>query len=266
MFKDKYKLITPSSKELDLTNYNQIYQYFNKKEFDYVINFAGYTNVDEAEKEKALCLTLNENVAFSVAKLCKSADIPHIYISSDFVFKGLKGDITPYKEERVKKVNPLGLSWYGYTKLKGEWETMHEGGNWNIVRISYPYRKSFNGKLDFARNILKLYQDGTLYPLFNDQFITPTFIDEACEALLKIVELNKFRRIYHVASTEVTTPYEFACGLLKTHLLKVGSFTEYMKYGNKTLRTQYGGLDCTKTQKLLGMEFHSWKDSIKNLQ
>jgi len=49
-FNDKYILITPSSKDLDLTNHHNVSQFFNKSTIDYVIHCATFrsTSVDKS--------------------------------------------------------------------------------------------------------------------------------------------------------------------------------------------------------------------------
>ena len=53
-----------------------------------VINAAAYTNVDRAEDEQSLALTINGNAPGQMASSCKELGIPFIHISSDYVFAG----------------------------------------------------------------------------------------------------------------------------------------------------------------------------------
>jgi hypothetical protein len=60
----------------------------------------------------------------------------------------------------------------------------------SILRIIYPVRTKFEIKLDFLRKPLALFDEGKLYPLFADQKISVSFIDE----IVEILELRKLKK------------------------------------------------------------------------
>ena len=111
--KHKDQLLTPLHKEFDITDIKSVDKYLKKAEstIDLIVHSAAYTDVAMAGKEKDLCYMTNvvgtENLA--------TFKIPMIYISTEYVFDGEKGD---YKETDV--VNPKNF--YALTKLLGEFE------------------------------------------------------------------------------------------------------------------------------------------------
>src|SRR5439155_17919348 len=79
-----------------------------------VINAAAYTAVDRAESEHDAAWAGNCAGPRCVAVTCRSAGIPLIHISTDYVFDGSKKG--PYRED--DPVNPLGV--YGHSKEAGD--------------------------------------------------------------------------------------------------------------------------------------------------
>jgi dTDP-4-dehydrorhamnose reductase len=264
--------ITPELHEIDITDKSSLTAFFkeNEKNFAAVVNFAAFTDVDAAEKErgdeKGSAWQVNVEGAANVASMAKKFDKFLVHISTDFVFPGSKDSPGPYSEDAKLPDNPDGISWYGWIKLMGENKVKEVGGKVGVVRISYPFRSHHTQKMDFARNILSLYDEGKLYPMFTDQVMTPTFIDEAVSVIEEICELEK-PGIFHLASSNTTTPYEFAKYLLEKarkakDVVKKGSLEEFMKTPGRTHRPLFGGLDTKKTQKELGMKFKTWQQAV----
>lgn len=267
--------ITPKSKELDITDFAQVKNFFDKnnKKFDSVVNFVGHTNVDEAERErgdeKGMVWKMDVTAAENVAKMCQKYGKYMVYISTDFVFPGSKQNPGPYSEDAKLTKKPSELLWYGWTKVAGERAVAKTTDKHSIVRIAYPFRAHFTPKLDFARSILSMYDEGKLYPMFSDQQFTPTFIDEAVKVIYLLVEEQK-SGIFHATTSPVTTPHEFASYLIekargKKKAVKKGSIVEFLKAPGRTPKPVYGGLTNKKTKSKLGIKLFTWREAIDEL-
>ncbi|HEV2428630.1 MAG TPA: sugar nucleotide-binding protein [Thermoplasmata archaeon] len=188
------------------------------------INFAARTDVDGCESERPetpgppavpvrpdSAWTMNAELPGWLGELAERRGATLLHISTDFVFDGERG---PYAEAELP--SPFGprVGWYGFTKGVGEARLGGPGSPHTLVRVSYPYRASFPSKTDFARNLLERARAGTLYPLYTDQRITPTWIPDVSRALLALIDRPR-PGVFHIASPEVTTPYEFALHLLR---------------------------------------------------
>ena len=264
--------ITPKSEELDITNKKAVELYFEtyKNEFHSVVNFAAFTDVDGAEKEKGnekgVVYLVNAVGAQNLAEATKAFDKYFIHISTDFVFPGKEENPGPYPEDARLTEKPEELTWYGWTKLVGEKRVRQVNKNASIVRISYPYRAQFAGKLDYARKILSLYDEGGLYPMFSDQKMTPTFIDEAAKVIYLLLEEKKVG-IYHITSCDLTTPFEFANYILEKakgvkRAVTEGSMKEFLEVPGRAPRPRLGGLLTEKTRKELGITLMTWKEAV----
>jgi len=266
------KHAVPKEEELDITNTKSLEDFFNKHadDFSTIINFAAYTNVDGAEKERGdetgMVWKINVIGAENVAKVAQKHGKFLIHISTDFVFPGTDENPGPYTEDAELPKNMETIGWYGWTKLMAEKKVKEVGGDFAIARTTYPFRATpYELKPDFARNILQLFDEKKLYPMFSDQQLTPVFIDDLVIALEKIAELKK-PGVYHVVTTDITSPFEFGNYLLeKTKgakgVIKEGSMKEFLEAPGRTPRPRLGGLDSKKTQEILGMKFKTWKQA-----
>lgn len=250
---------------VDITSLDSTENFF-RIPFDSVILFSAFTDVDAAEKQRGnkdeSCWKINVEGAKNVVNLCKTFERKLILISTDFVFDGSGG---PYGEDDKTKGDTEKTSWYGLTKLEAERICMSTLTDYIILRISYPYRAKFDKKLDFARQILTRYENNTLYPMFNDQIITPTFVDDIAPAIEKLLESNE-KGIFHLASPESSTPYEFAKQLLSEFgkdpsKLQPASIVDFLTKDNATPRPIKGGLKTEKISKI-GLAPTNWKDGI----
>lgn len=269
----KEKHVVPKEEELDITETKALEDFFNKHagEFDVIINFAAYTDVDGAEKERGdengQVWKINVIGAENIAKIAQKHGKFLIHISTDFVFPGTDDNPGPYAENAELPKNVEKVGWYGWTKLIAERKVKEVGGNLAIVRTAYPFRATlYELKPDFARNILALFDEGKLYPMFSDQQLTPVFIDDLVIALEKISELKK-PGIYHLVTADTTSPFEFGNYLLEKArgargVIKEGSMKEFLEAPGRTPRSRLGGLDSQKTQEVLGMKFKTWKQAV----
>lgn len=268
--KDKVDITGVDEKTLDITNFETVERYFEENKFDSVINFAAFTNVDAAEKERGdeagLTWRLNVEGPINLAKACKKNNIFFIHISTDFVFEGKDDNPGPYDEdaEIPKELRPA-LGWYAWTKNRSEHFVWNSGARSAIVRYGYPFRASkYELKNDWARNLLKIYDENKLYPLFIDQVQSVIFIDDLVEPLVKIVN-GELGGTFHVVSCDTTTPYEIGKYILDKYAgksvdVQKGSMVEFLKAPGRTPRPLFGGLKIIKTEAKLGMKFKSWRE------
>lgn len=249
-------LLTPGLDEFDLSNPKE---YLSIHDPDIVLNFAAFTDVSTAEKQRgdkaSSCWQVNvEGIRNLLGAF--SANCRLIHISTDMVFSGSSG---PYRESDIPETDQSKVTWYGFTKAEAE---RIIGDRGTIVRIIYPVRAKYDLKLDYLKKPLSLYVQNKLYPLFIDQQINITYIDELCFALQKIIN-NKILGIYHVASSGLTTPHE----LISYYISRAKGIDFSAKEGliDPTRYPKYGGLDSTITQEKLGIKFSSWKEIVEKL-
>jgi len=265
-------IISPSSEELDITDATSVNNFFKLQKVDAIIHFAAFTDVSKAEEErnnkKGACWIVNVEGTANLIRAASKQSVYFIYISTDTVFSGHKDNPGPYKEDYPTEENPNLLSWYGWTKRQAEKLVTNNSGNSVILRIANPVRAKFKDKLDYVRKILNLYDTDKIYPMFNDQYLTLTYINEVTEALKVLLEKRSLG-IYHVSSINVFTPYKLANFLIektrgKKGFVKPISIASFLK-DNPSRYPQYGGLKVERTQKILNLRLMSWEEIVSDI-
>lgn len=261
----------PPSRELNLADKGAVERWLDQATSEVVVNFAAYTDVEGAERQRGdkegLAWQTNVVGTRNLAEACRERDLFLLHVSTDFVFPGTRANPGPYPENARPAQSSREVIWYGWTKRVGEEAVGESGVRAAIVRIAYPYRAIFAGKTDHARNIASLYEQDRLYPIFADQYFTPTFTDEAAEPIGIIASQEK-EGFFHIASSTQATQFAFADYLIN-HLyggkdkVKLGSIVEFTAQNpDKAKRPQFGGLAVEHTQKELGIKFMSWHKAL----
>jgi dTDP-4-dehydrorhamnose reductase len=160
---------------------------------DLVINCAAWTNVDGAEQHEDEALRINADGARNVAEAAGTV----LYVSSDYVFDGTKGE--PYLES--DPVNPLSA--YGRTKLAGEHATADANPRHFIARSSWLFGA---GGKNFVETMLGL---GPEVRVVDDQVGSPTFTGHLAEALVELARTEDYG-VHHVAASGSCSWFEFA--------------------------------------------------------
>ena len=264
-------ILSPNREELDITDKASVEKFCNSYRPDTILNFAAYTDVSKAEEQrdnkKGPCWTINVDGTANLISASKDQSY-FIFISTDVVFSGHKDNPGPYAEDQPTEKNSNLLSWYGWTKRQAEELVKNNLKSAAILRIANPVRVKYKHKLDYVRKILELYDTNELYPLFDDQYLTLTYINEVTNSLKVLLE-KRLTGIYHVSSTNVFTPYKLANLLIdlakgKKDTVKSISIERFLK-DNPSRYPQYGGLNVEKTQSKLNLKFMTWEEIITSI-
>lgn len=268
--KSKFDITSLDEKTVDITYKESVEAYFSQNHYDVIVNFAAYTNVDGAEAqkgdEKGLVWRINVDGVKNLANYASANNIFLIQISTDFVFPGNEAYPGPYTEESKLPDTPDDIGWYGWTKNRAE--DMLKGANcrYAIIRYAYPFRADpYDLKLDWARNLIKVYSENKLYPLFVDQIQSVVFVDDMVAPLSKVIE-SENTGIFHIVASDTATPYELGKYILEKYTgtkvkVKKGHRSD-VKVPGKAPRPKNGGLRVANTERILGMKFRSWREMV----
>lgn len=188
-------------KPLDITNKQRVKDIVLDFFPDFVINAAAYTNVDKAESERELTWKVNVNGVENIALYSWTIDAHLIHISTDYIFDGKDG---PYSE--VDK--PWPINYYGRSKLASENSIRTSGVRFTILRSNVLYGPAKFGRPDFVKWVVESLSSHKEIRIVKDQYNNPTFIDDICFAINKIIEYKK-EGIYNIAGPEVLSRLEF---------------------------------------------------------
>lgn len=264
-----YDFICPNELEMDITNPEQLEKYILENKPECVINFAAYTDTKNAETQRNIqngsVWKINVDGVRNIAGICKKTGIFLIHISTDLIFSGKNSPEEMYFEEESYSSDYDKISWYGITKLEGEKTLTEIGGDYTIVRIAYPFTGAAHTKKDMLHNIINLYEKESLYPMFYDNTITPTYINDLSRTLNRIIE-GRHTGVFHVVSHEPVSHYNFAKYVLdkyakKSFVLERGSLKEFSQKSGIP-RPLHINLDTSQTEKLLNIKFGTWRQNV----
>jgi dTDP-4-dehydrorhamnose reductase len=190
-------------KYLDMSNRESVIKLISKTKPHVVIHTAGITNVDFFEENPNEIKRVNIQGIKNIIEGCLKTNSKLICISSDYVFDGEKGN---YIEE--DKPNPISA--YGKAKLEEEELVKNSGLNYLILRIAVPYGyNSLSDKQTFEKWVINNLKNNKEIKVIDDQYNTPTLIDDIANAAKRLIELNR-TGIYHVTGSERISRYDFA--------------------------------------------------------
>lgn len=171
------ELVFVGRPEFDLARPETIVEAITNLRPDLVVSAAAYTEVDRAESEEALAMTINAVAPGEIAKATAMLGIPIIHLSTDYVFDGTK--FAPY----VENDPATPLSAYGRSKRAGEIAVSSGNPDHVIVRTAWLY--SPFGR-NFLKTMLHLAQGRDCVRVVDDQTGTPTSASDLADAILTI--------------------------------------------------------------------------------
>ena len=219
---------------------------------DLVIHAAAYTDVDGAEHQPDLAMAVNAQGTAWVARGTTRAEARLIYISTDYVFDGLK--TTPYLESDL--ANPLNL--YGKSKLEGERLALDLCPNSLVVRTSWLY--GAHGK-NFVKTMMRLATEQSELRVVADQRRCPTNAADLAQSLAQMHREN-IRGIVHATGTGDCTWHELASAIVSAmgRQTPIHPITT-AEAGRRAARPRYSVLvNCVLRQS--GITLPSWQDSL----
>jgi dTDP-4-dehydrorhamnose reductase len=194
------KPLHDNSLEVDIANKEQVLGIFRKLQPDAVIHAAAETNVDKCETQKEHAWKINVEGTRNIAEAYK-AGAKLIYISTDYVFDGRKGN---YKEDDA----PNPINYYAVTKLEGEKQVIQNCKNFAILRTSVLYGwHPF--KQNFATWVITQLEQNKEITVVEDHYNTPTLADNLAEMAIEAIQKD-LQGVYHACGSERIGRYEFA--------------------------------------------------------
>jgi dTDP-4-dehydrorhamnose reductase len=257
---NQHEFIFTDSVDLDITKWTELKSFFQQHAVDVILNCAAYTAVDKAEKEKEKAYAINEDGVSHLVNICEEFDVKLIHFSTDYVFDGSK--VTPYKE--TDEVNPQGI--YGKSKRAGEGVILQSNVSALIIRTSWLYSVFGN---NFVKTMLSLGQKRDSLSVVYDQVGTPTNARDLAKAALQCIENTYMwegeRKIYHFSNEGVTSWYDFAISIFKTHNINCKVSPILSKdYPVPAKRPHYSVFDKHNIKTDFKIEIDHWEASFQS--
>lgn len=212
---------------------------------DVVVHTAALTNVDQCEREPELAYEVNAVGTKNAVNFAKKWNAYLIYISTDYVFDGCKGN---YSENDAP--NPINV--YGKTKLEGE-KFVLDYENACVLRCcgNFGWKMKWQ-KHNFVSWVVEALRNKKEIKIASDLFYSPVLVDFCAEVIAKLIERNE-QGIYHCGSRNPVSRLNFVyeiCQIfgLESEFVKPTSAKE-LKFDAK--RPENSSLNTEKLGKII---------------
>jgi len=184
--------------ELDVTDAAAVDGAVDAFRPDLIIHAAAYTDTRGCEADPDRAMRVNGGGARNVAQACRRAGAALLYVSTNEVFDGAKGE--PYLEAD----EPRPINVYGRSKLKGEEHVRSLLDRFYVVRTSWLY----GGGRDFPAKVLQA-GPGEL-PMVTNEVSSPTWARDLAQAIALLVEQDAPTGVYHLTNGGGCSRFEWA--------------------------------------------------------
>ena len=202
-------LVLKDLPEFDLTN-PACEDEIRRANPDTILHFGAYTSVDQAERDPEQAHAVNARGTRRVAQAAKALNARLIYLSTDYVFDGMK--TSPYHEQD----QPQPLNHYGLSKYEGEQAVLTLCPDGLVVRTAWLFGHDGN---NFVKTIMRLAEERPLLEIVADQRGCPTYAEDLAHALERLAT-SDLRGICHVTNSGDSSWYEFAQAIVRQTAVK----------------------------------------------
>ena len=253
---EEFEFIFTDSETLDITNKEEVNDFFWQNAPDFCINAAAYTAVDLAETDVEKAFLVNADGTENLAEACAENNVQFIHVSTDYVFDGENN--LAYTEEDF--TNPLGV--YGASKLAGDELALEVNPCSVILRTSWVYSEF--GK-NFVKTMLNLFATKEELNIVADQFGQPTNANDLAEAIMKIIKSEKITPgIFNFSNLGRISWFDFAEKIAELSEAKIKlNAIETSQYPTPAKRPKNSVLDLDKISKTYAIQLKPWEESLE---
>jgi len=253
--KKGWNVVAPTHEELDITDTRSVESFSLFEQPNWIVNAAGFTDVNGAETEGYRAIMLNAFGALMLARYARDFGARFLHISTDYVFDG--NSDRPYRE--TDPCHPINF--YGLSKWHGERMVQEENPDAIIIRTAWLFGKKGDC---FPKRILNAAKKETKLQVVNDQIGSPTYTVDLADALTKIIELSPEGGIYHVVNQGQASWFDLAKATLdaagiSVSLMPIASEERH----DPARRPAYSVLDTFKYQSLGFEPLPHWQNAIE---
>jgi len=233
----------------DLTNINKTRRFVHSINPDMIIHCAANVNLRKCEENEDMAYKINSVVPGKIA-LFTEDNTKFIYISTDSLFDGEKGDYT--EEEKTFPLNQ-----YAKSKLMGEKRVRENKENFMIIRTNIVGFHIPWGSSLLEWGLEKLINQNSIKG-FNDTIFNPITTKQLGSIIKILFEKHDYRGVINIGSKEYISKYEFLLKVadefgIEKDLIEPASI-EILN--TKIKRPKNTTLNNSKIKKLLSKEKH----------
>lgn len=222
----------------DLTASSAAKELVGRLQPEWIVNCAGFTNVDECERDPERARLLNVELPRNLAAACADAGVGLVHISTDSVFDGERGG---YAEDD----EPAPVNVYARSKLEGERAVQEQLPEALVLRTNF-IGISSSRTVGLADWITSRLESGERIQGFVDVIFAPLLANELARIIFAAME-TRLKGLYHVAAHNTMSKYDFAILLaaalgLDTGLVERASLAESKLIARRPMNTSLSSM------------------------
>ena len=257
------QVVIKTRADLDIADAGAIAALLADSEFDWIVNAAAYTAVDQAEAQGDRAFAVNDTAVGLLATAAASADCRLLHISTDFVFDGRTS------RAYLPSDSPNPLSIYGRSKLGGENRVREAGGDGLVLRSSWIYAAA--GR-NFVLTMLRLMRELAQVRVVCDQIGAPTWAVSLASAIWGLIESAAPGGTYHWTDLGVASWYDFAVAIQEEALVR-GLLSRSVPivpiatadYPTPARRPAFSLLNTDSTRALVSIPAQHWRHNLRKM-
>lgn len=250
---------------VDFFTVNLVYSDLNKLidtiRPDVLIHCAAMASPDACEVDRYSSNKINVEVTYRLATACRDYGTHMIFLSSDLIFDGQKGDYTETDA-------PSPISYYGETKVEAENSILGLNIGATIVRTSlvFGYEEHL-ARPNIALKVIDHLKGKKPYRIAADQLRTPTFAEDLASALITLAE-KRTGGVFNISGDQKISVYDFSKQIAAVFnyddscLIPVST----KELAEPAKRPLDSSLNITKAKQLIGFKPTPLVDSIQKLK
>jgi len=253
-YKETAQVFAYSHSELDVADFEAVMERVTADRPDLIVNCASYNQVDAAEDNAELALTVNAFAVRTLARAATETAATLLHYSSDFVFDGTAA--RPYTESDAP--NPQSV--YAQSKLLGEWFAT-EAPRAFVLRVESLFGGE-NAKSSIDR-IVEAIANGREVRVFSDRTVSPSYVNDVAAASMTLVERGD-PGLYHCVATGYATWLEVGREIARilgkdgeAHLTPISVAAVPMR----APRPQFAALANDKLHRIVAIP--TWQDALR---
>jgi dTDP-4-dehydrorhamnose reductase len=202
---DPPQVLSADLPELDVTDAETVERALDQAKPDLVIHAAALTDTSLCEEDPALAMRVNAQGSLHVAEACRRAGAALVYVSTNEVFDGARGE--PYGESD----EPCPINAYGRSKLEGERLVRGTLVQHYVVRTAWLYAEGGN---NFPAKVLRAAQGRRELSMVTDEVATPTWARDLAQAIIRLAG-HPVYGVYHLSNDGYCSRFQWAAEVLR---------------------------------------------------
>ncbi len=259
-FYNKTKIDLKNTFSVDIKKRSDVIKILDEIKPDIIVHTAALTSTTYCEKNPEEAWLTNTLATKYFTEYSKGKNSYLIFISTDLVFDGLKGN---YKEE--DKTNPVNV--YGQTKKEAEELISQISPRFSILRSSLIYGRSWCKTKGADEKIINYLLEGKKIKLFVDEFRNFLFIEDMLKVLKYFCE-NEVEGLFHIGGPDKMSRYEFGEKIAEAFKLDKSLIepASIKGYNSTPKRVPDGSLNSDKLKKTIPFDFTKFEDALKTYE